>query len=143
MKHRIPKVPVGCEHFRSQVEMPQELNDLLRQYAQEFGETYASYLVTEPDREYFWCSERRGVVGFRRVGRYAHIGDGLLAAPADRELLLSEFLTFLEQNRWRSTFVNVPRNEINMFRRNKCQVTKCGEEPLVRLQKTDWQGKQS
>jgi phosphatidylglycerol lysyltransferase len=29
-----------------------------------------------------------------------------------------------------------------MFRRHKCQVTKCGEEPLVRLQRTDWKGKE-
>lgn len=123
--------------------MPPQLNDRLRRYAQEFGETYAAYLVTEQDREYFWCSERRGVVGFRRLGRYVHVGDGLLAAPADREVLLIEFLAFAERNRWRLIFLNVPRNEVNMFRRHHCQVTKCGEEPLVRLQRTDWQGKES
>lgn len=143
MYRKTPLVPAGCQHYRSQVDMPPELNDRLRRCAQEFGETYAAYLVTEQDREYFWCSERRGVVGFRRLGRYVNVGDGLLAAPADRELLLREFLAFAEQNRWRATFVNVPRNEINMFRRHDCQVTKCGEEPLVRLQRTDWQGKES
>ena len=143
MKRKTPIVPAGCEHYRSQIDMPQELNDRLRRCAQEYGETYASYLVTEQDREYFWCSERRGVVGFRRLGRYVNVNAGLLAAPADRELLLNEFLAFSEQNRWRPTFLNVPRNEVNMFRRNKCQVTKCGEEPLVRLQRTDWQGKDS
>ena len=143
MNRKTPIVPAGCEHYRSQVDMPQELNDRLRRCAQEFGETYAAFLVTEQDREYFWCTERRGVIGFRRLGRYVNVGDGLLAAPADRELLLRDFLAFVEQNRWRPTFLNVPRNEINMFRRHKCQVTKCGEEPLVRLQLTDWQGKES
>ncbi len=123
--------------------MPPELNDRLKECAQKFGETSAAYLVTEQDREYFWCSEQRGVVGFRRLGRYVNANDGLLAAPADRELLLKEFLAFAEQNRWHPTFFNVPRNEVNMFRRHQCQVTKYGEEPLVRLQLTDWQGKQS
>ena len=143
MKQKTPLVPAGCEHYRSQAEMPPELNDRLRRCAQQFGETYAAYLVTEQDREYFWCSERRGVVGFRRLGRFVNANDGLLAAPADRELLLKEFLAFAEQNRWRPTFLNVPRNEIHMFRRNQCQVTKFGEEPLVRLQRTDWHGKES
>ncbi len=143
MKRTTPIVPAGCEHYRSQVDMPQALNDRLRRCAQEFGETYAAYLVTEQDREYFWCTERRGVVGYRRLGRYVNANDGLLAAPADRELLLREFLAFAEQNGWRPTFFNVPRNEINMFRRHKCQVTKFGEEPLVRLQRTDWHGKEA
>jgi phosphatidylglycerol lysyltransferase len=143
MNPKTPLVPVGCKYFRSQVEMPQALNDRLRRYAQKFGETYAAYLVTEQDREYFWCSEARGVIGFRRLGRYVNVCDGLLAAAADREILLTEFLTFAEQNHWRPTFINVPRTEINMFRRHGCQVTKCGEEPFVRLQRTDWQGKAS
>jgi len=143
MNRQTPHVPAGCKHFRSQVDMPPEFNDRLRRYAQKFGETYAAYLVTEQDREYFWCSEERGVIGFRRLGRYVNVADGLLAAPADRELLLKEFLAFVEQNRWRPTFVNVPRTELNLFRRHGCQVTKCGEEPLVRLQRTDWQGKES
>ena len=143
MNRKTPLVPAGCQHYRSQADMPRELNDRLRRCAQEFGETYAAYLVTEQDREYFWCSEQRGVIGFRRVGRYVHVGDGLLAASADRELLLREFLAFVEHNRWRPTFMNVPRTEINLFRRHGCQVTKCGEEPLVRLQRTDWQGKDS
>jgi phosphatidylglycerol lysyltransferase len=123
--------------------MPPELNARLRRCAEEFGETYAAYLVTEQDREYFWCSGRQGVIAFRRLGRYVNVGDGLLAAPADRELLLREFLAFAEGNRWRLTFLNVPRNEINMFRRHSCQVSKCGEEPLVRLQLTEWRGKNS
>jgi len=121
--------------------MPAELKDRLRQVAIEFGDTYMSYLVTESDREYFWASDRCGVVGFRRLGRYVHIADGLLARPADREKLLVEFLDFTKQQSWIASFVNVPRNEIKMFRQQGCQVTKCGEEALVQLDRTDWQGK--
>jgi len=123
--------------------MPLELKDRLRQCARKFGDTYASYLVTQSDREYFWSSGRRGVVGFRRLGRYVNVADGLLADPADREQLLAEFLAFTEQNRWVASFMNVPRNELKLFRRQGCQVTKCGEEALVQLDQTDWRGKDS
>ena len=51
MKRSFPLVPAGCEHYRSQVEMPPELNDRLRRCAHEFGETYAAYLVTEQGGE--------------------------------------------------------------------------------------------
>ena len=121
--------------------MPAGLVELLRQRAVELGDTYAAYLVTERDREYFWGAGRRGVVGFRRRGRFVTVADGLLAAPDDREALLAEFLAFAALNRWHTSYLNVPRNEINLFRRQGCEVTKCGEEPLVRLQRTRWQGK--
>lgn len=131
------------EYYHSQREMPGELIDWLRQSAREFGDTYASYLITDADREYFWASERSGVVAFRRLGRYVNVADGLLAAPEKRERLLAEFLAFAEQNHWVASFMNVPRNEIKMFRRQGCQVSKCGEEALVQLDQTDWRGKQS
>ncbi|TWU29332.1 DUF2156 domain-containing protein [Bythopirellula polymerisocia] len=138
-----PKVPSKYEHYRSQGEMPQELANRLRQFACAFGDTYASYLITDVDREYFWASEQLGVVAFRRLGRYVNIADGLLAAPENRELLLAEFLAFAEQNHWVASFMNVPRNEIKMYRRQGCQVTKCGEEALIQLDEADWRGKHS
>ena len=134
-------VSSGCEHYRSQDEMTPVLIDRLRHHAREFGDTYASYLATESDREYFWASGHYGVVAFRRFGRYLNVADGLLADPAQREPLLAEFLAFAGQNNWVTSFMNVPRNEINIFRRQGCQVTKCGEEALVQLDRTDWQGK--
>jgi phosphatidylglycerol lysyltransferase len=133
--------PPACEHFSSQAELPCHLTARLRQLAIEHGDTYASYLVTEPDREYFWNDDHHGVVGFRRRGRYLTVADGLLAAPEDRPQLLADFLAFTKANRWHVTFVNVPRNEINVFRNLGCQVSKCGEEPVVRLQRATWKGK--
>ncbi len=141
MMHAKPALPPACEHYASPAEMPVDLRDRLRRFALEFGDTYAAYLVTEPDRQYFWGADRRGVVGFRRRGRFVVAADGLLADPDDREALLAEFLDFAERNRWHTSYLNVPRNEINLFRRRGCQVTKCGEEPLVRLDRTHFQGK--
>jgi phosphatidylglycerol lysyltransferase len=131
------------KHFRSQAEMPAELIDHLRHCAREFGDTYASYLATELDREYFWATELEGFVAFRRLGRYVNVADGLIADPANRERLLAEFLAFTKQNNWVASFMNVPRNEINLFRRQGCQVTKCGEEALVQLEQTSWHGKEA
>ena len=62
------RLPTGSEHYTSQTEMPADVPALLEQYAYDLGQTYDSYLVTEPDREYFWCVGRRGVVGFIRWG---------------------------------------------------------------------------
>ena len=75
-------VSSGCEHYRSQDEMTPVLIDRLRHHAREFGDTYASYLATESDREYFWASGHYGVVAFRRFGRYLNVADGLLADSA-------------------------------------------------------------
>jgi phosphatidylglycerol lysyltransferase len=121
--------------------MPAELLARLRRCAFEYGDTYAASLVLERDRELFWGAGRAGVIGFRRRGRYVVVADGLLAPPDDRPQLLADFLAFVAANRWHASFLNVPRNEINLFRNLKCQVTKVGEEPLVRLQRTRWQGK--
>ncbi len=143
MKHTSPIVAADCEHYRSLAEMPLELNDRLRLHARKFGDTYASYLATEASREYFWAPKKLGVVAFCRRGRYLNVADGLLAASEDREQLLTAFLAFAEQNHWVASFMNVPRNEINMFRNQGCQVTKCGEEAIIQLDQTDWQGKNS
>ncbi|HYO26331.1 MAG TPA: DUF2156 domain-containing protein [Lacipirellulaceae bacterium] len=131
----------GCEHYGSQLAMPPELAARLRRFAFDYGDTYAAYLVTEGDREYFWSSGRRGVVGFCRRGRYVTIADGLFAAPEDRAALLGEFLAFAQLNRWHTSYLNVPRSDVNLFRSQGCEVTKCGEEPRVRLQHVRWQGK--
>ena len=138
--------PSGCsghEHYRSQAEMSRERIVRLRQLARRYGDTYAAYLATEGGREYFWPTRLEGVVAFRRVGRYVNVADGLLAAPSNRERLLTEFLRFTDQHGWVVTFMNVPRNEINLFRRQGCQVTKCGEEALVDLDRATWHGKDS
>jgi phosphatidylglycerol lysyltransferase len=123
------------------MDMPPHLTEALGRLAFDFGDTYAAYLATERDREYFWSADRRGVVAFHRRGRFATVADGLLAAPVDRDALLKGFLAFAEMNRWHTSFVNVPRNEINLFRQHRCEVTKCGEEPLVQLQRVTWKGK--
>lgn len=131
------------EHHRSQSEMPAERVGQLWQLARRFGDTYSAYLSTQGDREYFWAASHQGVVAFRRLGRYVNVADGLLTAPEDRERLLAEFLAFTDHHGWVATFMNVPRNEINLFREQGCQVTKCGEEALVELDRTNWQGKDS
>jgi phosphatidylglycerol lysyltransferase len=121
--------------------MPADLQARLRQCAFDHGDTYAASLVLEHDRELFWNADRTGVLGFRRRGKYVVVADGLLAPPEDRPQLLADFLAFVAANHWHASFLNVPRNEINLFRNQNCQVSKVGEEPLVRLQRTRWQGK--
>ena len=117
--------------------------DRVRRLAFEHGDTYASYLATEDDREYFFAGGVDGVVSFRRRGRYVVAGSGLLAAPEDRDALLGAFQLLVEQNGWHAIYVNVPRNEIGVYRARGCQVTKVGEEPLVCLEDREWRGKEA
>jgi phosphatidylglycerol lysyltransferase len=127
-------------HGESAAALPSAPAARLRLLALEFGDTYSSYLATEPDREYFWSSED-AVLAFRRHGRFVVVADGLLAHGDRRPALLAEFLDFARRRRWHASFVNVPRSEVNLYRRLGCQVTKCGEEPFIRLQRTRFQGK--
>lgn len=120
--------------------MPDEAVQLVEQYAYEYGATYDSYLVTEPDREYFFSSGQRGVVAFCRRGRHIIATGNLLARPEDREGLLVELLEFARGRRWAVTFVNVPRSHTKLFRSHGFQITKWGEEPIIRLQDATWQG---
>ena len=131
---------ISCGYFRSQSVMPDESIELVEQYAYEYGETYDSYLVTETDREYFWSRDQRGVVAFCRRGRHIIAAGNLLARPEDRESLLVQLLEFARTKRWAISFVNVPRSHTRLFRRHGFEITKWGEEPIIRLQDATWQG---
>lgn len=135
------KLPTGCEFFASQEVMPPEALLLLEQYAYEFGETYDSYLATEDDRQYFWLPGQRGVVGFVRWGRVLNALGGLLAPPEHQEELLQKLLEFVELNGLTINFFNVGRTEEKLFRQHEFKINKCTEELIVRLDRTNWQGK--
>jgi len=136
-------VPDGTEYYRSIAQMPAELVELLRQYAYQYGETYDSYLATDRHRETFWCRGRRGAVTFVRWGRrYVQVVGGLLAPQEHLETLVDDFVGFVRANRWNVTFFNISRDQLALFRRHNFQITKCGEELVVRLDKTTWCGKE-
>ena len=81
------------EYYPARAALPPDLDERLRRYACCYGDTYASYLVTEPDWETFWGRGHRGVVRFARWGgRYVMVVGGLLAPPEERERLLGDFL---------------------------------------------------
>jgi len=122
--------------------MPEAVEERLRRYAYDYGETYASYLAAEHGWETLWSGGHRGVVRFVRwAGRYAMVVSGLLAAPEDQEGLLVDFLRFAKANQLHVSFYNISRDQLPLFRRHGFQVTKFGEEPVVRLGKTTWRGK--
>ena len=130
------------EHYATLGEMPVEMQSRLEEHAYRFGESYDSYLVTEDRREYFWCREQVGVVGFVRHGKFAHVVGGLLAEEEDKPVLLADFLAFAERSKLRVTFYNVCPESEPLFEEFGFQWTKWGEEPLVDLTETEWRGKQ-
>lgn len=129
-------------YFPSSTALPAGLHDRLRDLAFEHGETYASYTAADDDWETFWSPGHSGVVPFVRwMGRYAFIVGGVLAPPAERATLLERFMEFARRRRWHVSFWNVSRESVPLFRDRGFQVTKCGEEPFVRLAAATWKGK--
>lgn len=111
-------------------------------FAYRFGRSYDAYLAVEPDRLHFWSHDGRGVVGYVRLGKHVLVSGGLLAAEADRETLLAEFVRFAEKHRWSPSFFNVPRAELPLFGKYGFQATKWGEEGVVDLPGRDFGGKE-
>jgi phosphatidylglycerol lysyltransferase len=136
-----PGLPPGCEHY-DQRQAPVEMGADVRDFAFRFGETFVAYLVTEEGWETFWSPDRRGLIRFVRWGRYAFSVGGLLAAPRDQPELLRLFLQFIQARGWMMTFYNIGRDRLSLFRDQDCQATKCGEEPIVRLDRANWKGKE-
>lgn len=141
MKRSVRRIN-GMEYYPAGAALPVELDARLRWYAYHYGDTYAAYLVTEPDWETLWSREYRGVIRFARWGgRYVMVVGGLLAPPEEREGLLADFLQLAKRKGWQVTFYNIDRQQLPLFRRHHFQVTKFGEDPVVPLDKTNWEGK--
>ncbi len=113
----------------------------LEDLAFRYGQSYESYLVTEPDRHCFFMAERLGAVAFLRRDRYLHVGGGLLADAADRPALLDSFADWARQHKFRLMFYNVGPQDLSLFRAAGFQVTKWGEEPIIDLRDLTWAGR--
>lgn len=138
---KLLELPSGCEFYAAQDAMPHEATAQLEHYAYEYGETYDSYLATEDDRQYFWSPQRCGVIGFVRWGRVLNVIGGLLTPPEHQEELLKSFLEFVELNQLTVNFFNLGRADEKLFRKHGFKINKCTEELIVRLDRTNWQGK--
>jgi len=102
-----------------------------------------SYVAAEDGWETFFGPDRCGVVRFTRwLGYYAYNASGLLAPPEERSRLLEHFRQFLDLNRLNGLFICIGRDQLPLFREQGCQVSKNGEEPLVRLETATWRGKE-
>jgi phosphatidylglycerol lysyltransferase len=121
-----------------------ESNRWLRVEHQAFtcGAVYDSYFATESGWKRFWSTDRRGLVSYRRLGRYVKVIGGLLARDEDKPQLLREFVAFARSHRLLVTCFNVTEEDAPLFREHGFQVTKWGEEPYVDLQSCTWSGKQ-
>jgi phosphatidylglycerol lysyltransferase len=117
------------------------LSARLEDFAFRYGRSAESYLVTEPGRESFWLPDYSGVIVYLRRGRYLHVGGGLLAADADKPLLLEAFTRWTTKSRLRPLFYNIAPDEVPLFRGFGFQVTKWGEEAMIDLPEATWKGK--
>jgi phosphatidylglycerol lysyltransferase len=121
--------------------MDAALQELVEEYAFRYGRAYDSYLVVELNRQYFWGSNRSGLISFVRQGRYAFVIGGMLGPPERWSDLLAEFLEFCKARRWRPGFFNVDAEQAAVFREAGFEVTKAGEDAIIDLAGRTWKGK--
>lgn len=116
-------------------------SELLEEFAYLYGNQFDSYLVTEPGRQEFWSSGRRGLISYATRGRYVLVGGGLVAPEPEKENLLGEFVEHIAGRGQRVAFHNLGDEELSLFRKFGFQISKWGEEPIVDLGECTWKGK--
>ena len=114
---------------------------LAENLAFEHGECYDSYLLLDEGREYFFSSDRRGVVGFSRWRGHAYVLGGLLTAAHNKGRLLDEFLAFAKSEGLKPLFFGLLATDLPLFQERDLSISKIGEEPIIDLQQTTWRGR--
>lgn len=135
------RIPRGCAYYSRYHQMMPALREKMEYMAYTFGQTYDSYLITEPNREYFWSNGFQGVVGFSRIGRYINIPGGLIASNENKNRLLLDLKQFAILNHLTISIYSVLDNDLPLFREYGLQPTKLGEDAIVDLTACDWSGK--
>lgn len=137
-------LPDGCTHAVSRNHLSREQLQFAERLAYEHGESYDSYLLMETGREYFFGRNSSGapggVVAFRTWRDHVYVVGGLLAPAGRKSQLLADFLDFVQLNQREVSFLNVLAVDVPVFREFGFQVSKVGEEPVIDLQQTTWQG---
>jgi len=128
-------------YFRSRSLLDAHWLALAEELVYDHGEAYDSYLILERDREFFFSSDRSGVVSFESWRNNIYVVGGLIAAKEDRAALLAEFIAFAQSRRWKLHFLNIMAGDVGLFREFGFQLSKTGEEPLVDLRTATWAGK--
>jgi phosphatidylglycerol lysyltransferase len=143
MKKKAPErsIPAGTQYFSSHDQMPNELIQKLEQMAFEFGRYFDSYIITEPNRHYFWSQKESGVVGFEITGRYINVASGLITHPDNRTDLIKDFISFAELNGLVISFYSIDQEDADLLQASGFQVTKFGEETSIPLSNWSWSGK--
>ncbi|MBX3443105.1 MAG: DUF2156 domain-containing protein [Planctomyces sp.] len=136
------KVPPGCTHASHRDELDHLRHALAEQLAFLHGESYDSYLLLEPGRQYFFSSDDQGVVGFSTWRNHLYVVGGLLTAPHQKAQLLREFLEFAQLNHKDVSFLNLLASDLPVFRSQQFEVSKIGEEPVVDLRTATWRGRE-
>lgn len=113
----------------------------LETMAYRHGRSYDSYLVMDLDRQYFWCSGGRAVLGFVLHKSQAVVIGGLIGPDDAREALLTEFVDQCRRNGWTACFGLVSETDLPLFDHHGFQSTKIGEDAIVSLRDCSWRGK--
>ena len=113
---------------------------LAEQYSYQYGTSYDSYLINDGNQEIFCSENREGLLGYIADKKYIHVIGGLLAANNEKKRILLQ--SFLKKTRQCGAkvvlFHNILEEDLPLFEQVWVEATKCGEEAIVDLQRTDW-----
>lgn len=104
-----------------------------RELVLRYGENCSSYLLLEHDKRRFFGLNVDGVIGFGVVGDAVVVLGDPVCAPEDYAEMVREFTAFCEARAYDIIFMNVRSPHEKTFRTLGYGVTKCGEEPLIKL----------
>ena len=134
-------VPSGAQFFTDYRDMPLELAARLESLAYRHGRYFDSYIVTEPNRQYFWSAGKDAVIGCTLVGRYMNIAGGMICSPERRSDFAEELVEFARLNRLTLSFFMLDQDDAELLNAHGFQTTKFGEEATVELRELSWSGK--
>jgi phosphatidylglycerol lysyltransferase len=134
-------IPADTQYFSSHDQMSENLVRKLETMAYEHGRYYDSYIITEPNRHYFWSQNEKGVVGFHINGRYINVASGLIAHPEDKSTLIKDFIQFAKANGYVLSLFSLDQKDADHLQSHGFEVTKYGEETAIHLDGWTWSGK--
>jgi phosphatidylglycerol lysyltransferase len=134
-------VPSETQYFFDHSEMPEALAARLEELAFKHGRYFDSYIITEPNRHYFWSSSQRAVVGCCLVGKCLNIAGGLICDPEFSAEFAGELVAFAELNSFTVSIYCLNRNDADLLEPLGFETTKYGEEASILLSNLSWSGK--
>lgn len=97
------------------------------------GDDSQHCLTLNPESQYYFGENIRGVIAYTLVGKRAMSQGDPVCEPDDREALIDEYLAFCKRQGYRPIFNSVRSETADLLRLRKFRVLRYGEEAVLDL----------